>query len=235
MSADSPDKSSGRRRRVRFVPGVYNYCDGWCERCRFQPRCRIYDERARYYAALEQGDEALDRFLFADDRDNEEDDDVTPVSAAERADVTALLDQVKDDEPPGEELRRFDRALERHRRLKDEHPLTVKSHEYLELARDMLGPLLEMVESQCDPLADAALEAIGRHAYTIAGKARRATSGLLGGLLDDDDVEFRPLDADGCAKLVRLMIAESRAAWTPPPDALNMLISCRSLSRKDAS
>ena len=23
------------------VPGIYNYCDRWCERCRFQSRCRL--------------------------------------------------------------------------------------------------------------------------------------------------------------------------------------------------
>src|SRR5258706_8545567 len=26
----------------RYIPGVYNYCDRWCERCRFQSRCRSF-------------------------------------------------------------------------------------------------------------------------------------------------------------------------------------------------
>ena len=25
-----------------FIPGVYNYCDRWCERCPFASRCRSY-------------------------------------------------------------------------------------------------------------------------------------------------------------------------------------------------
>ena len=26
-----------------FIVGVYNYCDRWCERCRFAMQCRVYD------------------------------------------------------------------------------------------------------------------------------------------------------------------------------------------------
>lgn len=25
-----------------FVPGIYNYCDRWCERCRFTSKCSVY-------------------------------------------------------------------------------------------------------------------------------------------------------------------------------------------------
>lgn len=26
----------------RFIPGIYNYCDRWCERCPFTMRCMLY-------------------------------------------------------------------------------------------------------------------------------------------------------------------------------------------------
>jgi hypothetical protein len=26
----------------RFIPGIYNYCDRWCERCSFTSRCMLY-------------------------------------------------------------------------------------------------------------------------------------------------------------------------------------------------
>ena len=26
----------------RFIPGIYNYCDRWCERCPFTSRCMNY-------------------------------------------------------------------------------------------------------------------------------------------------------------------------------------------------
>src|SRR5438874_2098563 len=28
----------------RFIDGVFNYCDRWCEKCRFNDRCRVYDQ-----------------------------------------------------------------------------------------------------------------------------------------------------------------------------------------------
>ena len=26
----------------KFIPGIYNYCDRWCERCSFTARCLVY-------------------------------------------------------------------------------------------------------------------------------------------------------------------------------------------------
>jgi hypothetical protein len=33
----------------RFISGIHNYCDRWCERCPFSSRCMVY--------AVEQADE----------------------------------------------------------------------------------------------------------------------------------------------------------------------------------
>ncbi len=30
--------------KADFIPGIYNYCDRWCERCTFAKRCRVYTE-----------------------------------------------------------------------------------------------------------------------------------------------------------------------------------------------
>src|SRR5690349_7175972 len=37
--------------KPRFIAGVHNYCDAWCERCPCQSRCRLYYNRLRYEAA----------------------------------------------------------------------------------------------------------------------------------------------------------------------------------------
>lgn len=39
----------------RFIPGIYNYCDSWCERCAFTSRCSSY---ARRRATLDDDDPA---------------------------------------------------------------------------------------------------------------------------------------------------------------------------------
>jgi hypothetical protein len=28
----------------RFISGIYNYCDRWCERCNFTSRCLTYEQ-----------------------------------------------------------------------------------------------------------------------------------------------------------------------------------------------
>jgi hypothetical protein len=33
--------------RSRFVPGIYNYCDRWCERCPFDDRCLVHHQSKR--------------------------------------------------------------------------------------------------------------------------------------------------------------------------------------------
>jgi len=33
---------SDERESGRFISGIYNYCDRWCERCRFSDRCMVY-------------------------------------------------------------------------------------------------------------------------------------------------------------------------------------------------
>ena len=31
----------------RFIPGIYNYCDRWCERCNMTQRCLLYHKNSR--------------------------------------------------------------------------------------------------------------------------------------------------------------------------------------------
>jgi hypothetical protein len=37
-----PDRIEEMARDPRFIPGIYNYCDRWCERCPFTFRCLNY-------------------------------------------------------------------------------------------------------------------------------------------------------------------------------------------------
>lgn len=33
--------------KPHFIPGIYNYCDRWCERCAYNHRCQIYAEEQK--------------------------------------------------------------------------------------------------------------------------------------------------------------------------------------------
>jgi len=45
----------------RFIAGIYNYCDRWCERCRFTDRCRVYaSEQAQMERHVLRGEDPND-------------------------------------------------------------------------------------------------------------------------------------------------------------------------------
>ena len=31
-----------------FIPGIYNYCDRWCERCTFTSCCAVYEDESDF-------------------------------------------------------------------------------------------------------------------------------------------------------------------------------------------
>jgi len=39
----------------RMIPGIYNYCDRWCERCAFSRRCRVFRDVRVMEHAFERG------------------------------------------------------------------------------------------------------------------------------------------------------------------------------------
>ena len=70
------------------------------------------------------------------------------------------------------------------------------------------------IEAGSDAVLHAALDVIHWHMYAIPVKVRRALGGLLDPFYEDSE-NANPVQTDynGTAKLVRLMIAESREAW----------------------
>jgi hypothetical protein len=221
MKRDDIRHAGPRAARPKFIPGVYNYCDHWCERCRFQTRCRLYRDLQRFQAAPDAGEAALR--AVAEEDDEPEDEEETTVSPRERAEFLALI-QEANKEPSPEEAARIRAACERYRELKSSHPLTLQAREYADIASNVTTVIRPVLDSRADPLALAAIETIDRFDHYIAVKTWRATAGLVGERFtldddDEDDDEFsnKPsnlqADCNGCAKLVRLMIAESREAW----------------------
>ncbi|HET6881236.1 MAG TPA: hypothetical protein VFI31_13835, partial [Pirellulales bacterium] len=64
-----------KKKKKRFIDGIYNYCDRWCERCAFTERCRVYDMEQKAAADVESRD---------------------PDNAAFWQSLTRILEQTKD-------------------------------------------------------------------------------------------------------------------------------------------
>src|SRR5258708_14429256 len=59
MDATEFDRLVARARNPRLIPGIYNYCDGRCPRCRFTDRCLTYlDDQEAHAGAIASRDHA---------------------------------------------------------------------------------------------------------------------------------------------------------------------------------
>ncbi len=211
MMAARSHAAGGHR---RFISGIDVYCDRWCERCRFQSRCRSFRDKERMIRAAEMGRDPEEVLLALEAEDDLEiETDGPPVSERERQEFLASLED-GNTEPSPEEALRIQAAIERRDARQTAHPITREALEYADIARRLNLVLSPMLQDRGDPLALASLETIDRFAFFIAVKTRRAIGGLIP-LEEDDcnDDEFVAADSKGCAKLVRLVVKESREAW----------------------
>ena len=49
----------------QYIPGIYNYCDRWCERCQFTSRCLNHSLEEEQNCKLESIDEANKKFWYS--------------------------------------------------------------------------------------------------------------------------------------------------------------------------
>jgi len=208
----------------KFIPGIYNYCDRWCERCPMTSRCRVYAE--------ERGAEATDP--AASDPRNAAFWEVIAANvhkarvaleqmAAERGiDVSELLADSREE---------MERDETRRRRAREEGP-SGDAFEYASIVNawfnahpalfrergDELVGLAKMDIPGADPLGQAqkisdALEVIRWYQLQIHVKLSRALMGEDDPDMQDDDGTPAPRDSDGSAKVALLGIERSTGAW----------------------
>lgn len=204
-----------------MIPGVHNFCDRWCERCPLTARCQVFRDQARDEAVLAATLDAPRAFL---DQPFDQDDEVLvpPEVAAAWAEFVSGLDEATRSET-AEESERRTAARRRHRKRVRAHPIPTAAREYAALAQGVLQAVSRLVEGRpaTDETARRAVETLRRHAPLIAVKSVRAAAGLVpDDPLGDGDgggpghgPEEAQSDANGTAKLVRLLIRESIDAW----------------------
>ncbi len=90
----------------RFIPGIYNYCDRWCERCSMSSRCSVFAIDRKLFPDSEAADirnaafwEKLTRLLY----------ETTQLLRKREEEEGLDLESITDPDP-GEEDRRRDAA-----------------------------------------------------------------------------------------------------------------------------
>ena len=207
-----------------FIPFIHNYCDRWCEKCRFVDRCRVgYEE-----LDAEQG--GFKERSLEESMQEAADNMRKTLEMVEQM----LREQGIDPDEVRKEMAKQEQEDPRQEKRGNvrEHPLSVMARDYVMAAMDWreeqeealkavfhaLGHKAEMnIEPETQVAVaerfDAALELLSRYAMSIASKTDRALMGREEdfGLAEGED-EYQD-DYNGSAKVARILMERSLVAW----------------------
>lgn len=226
----------------RFIPGIYNYCDYWCERCAFTKRCRnvlMGREMERKARGEPPADDATRQSFWDQLADQLRETTVFGRAASAAQDDTDWTDTSEDDfdyEPEPE----YEAREEALRRSVGEHPLTTLAHTYMQKVHAWLESSDSDLKTVAAQLMEAAgspfdktdceeqarrigemIEVIAWYHTLLPPKIRRALRGILEsreketeeGELAEILAESRLSDANGSGKLALASIQRSAGAW----------------------
>ena len=203
----------------RFIPGIYNYCDRWCERCDFTSRCMNYELGEEESNEPETRD--INNKAFWDKLT--ETLSVTLQMMREKArELGVDLDAMDSEEAAKENKRIREKAMEQ--------PYCLAAKKYSELVNEWFMTNKERLEAKGDELVSQAqagipgtspdvdavrindcLEVIRWYQHQIYVKLCRDATGIM--RTDPCDREFSMHDANGSAKVALIGIERSIAAW----------------------
>ena len=214
---------------ARFIPGIYNYCDYWCQRCTFTRRCRNFQMGEKLKTEA-RGDQAP----------------TAECDAANAAFWTALatkLNRSSDgwscDEADGampEPEPDWNRREESRREAVQQHPLVQMAMAYMQAAAAWLEDAQADLKAVADDLAETArspvphdaedealeigemLDVVTWYHTLIPPKLARAIGSRLevGDPNEPASAELDEIhldDANGSGRIVLLAIERSMAAW----------------------
>jgi hypothetical protein len=206
-----------------LIPGIYNYCDRWCERCHMTARCSVFQTTPDLDPDDFENEEDFFKAVFGSVHDSFQLTMELIQETAEKENID--LSEIEDDDSFAEK-----QAIEREE-IKAA-PLSTISWEYMELSRAWLHnsgqsirelgenlqrtALMELPDRNPEQEALAlkdALEVIPYYMTQIHVKLVRAQSNR-----GEDDAWFEennfPKDSDGSAKVALIGIDSSIKAWS---------------------
>ena len=204
----------------RFISGIYNYCDRWCERCAFTSRCLTYAMEKEDFGDIEARD--LNNKIFWDNLQvifQQTIEMITELAKERGIDLNAL-----DIESTSDEIsHRLDEAKD--------HELSLSARYYsgmvdswfesgyplFEQRQDELNTMFKLGISGADPHAEAseindAVEVIRWYQHQIYVKLMRALTKeeSVDSLKEDNTLQS---DSDGSALVALIAIDRSVGAW----------------------
>ncbi|MFP4470627.1 MAG: hypothetical protein ACOCX8_01555 [Bacteroidota bacterium] len=185
-----------------FIPGIHNYCDRWCERCRFTERCRVFAMEKELRDAIEKRKEK------SDDSDTEHIDEDFQFVDPEAEDEPVEI-EFEFEEDMTEDEKDFFSAENK----SDRHPIWIRTEEYADTIRHWLirqrrGIHHDFTRLIAHGYADEVMEAINvlewYHIF-IAIKFKRALTGYF----EQEEFEEADFDMNGSAKVALIGLDRS--------------------------
>ena len=196
--SEMKDRMRELARNKGNIPGIYNYCDRWCERCAFTSKC-------------------LNFASSKDEPDSEGPELWEYLDNVFKATMLMLEEMMKDMNIDPEEIKNMEPPEEPDPK---DHPLYIKVHELSFTMHDWLkenkpGGLpeeleIDTAEETRNPRFHESIEVIYWYNFFISAKIFRA----LGGIDDDYEQDEIQNDSNGSAKIALIGLDRLIAAWS---------------------
>jgi hypothetical protein len=203
----------------RFIPGVYNYCDRWCERCPLTSRCMNYALSEDEFDSPESKDinnkafwdklHGIFQVTFEMVKETAEEMgiDLNAIDKEEYAEQQEMIHKIVKDKPYTRAAFAYADTVNKWFDSNDDL-LKNKGEELLALAQaDIPGV---KIKEDALKIQDC-LEVIRWYQHQIYVKLCRAASGMIRDRLEN--AEYFLQDANGSAKVAVIGIERSIAAW----------------------
>ena len=189
------------------ISGVHNYCDAWCERCRFSERCSV---GAFQRSDFEDAKKPFELTLWQDNSEKLAAAQTWLKTQSAQIDKSWVAVKKK-------ERRIFDKLFNDVRRDLDAVPVVQLSERYMSQMMewsktDKVKNLLQSLENQAftEGSLRESLTVIQWYQYFINVKFRRA----VGGKIEDEGDDDFPKDSDGSAKIALMSAENALVAWS---------------------
>ena len=197
----------------KFISGIYNYCDRWCERCPQTSRCLNYQIGEEEFSDPETRDINNETFWKKMSELMQ-----TTLEMLKDMMVSAGIDlEQLDNDEYMEEERAFEEAALNHVVCKMAKDYIDMVQEWIDEVKDLFSgteyQISEKDESSPEPnsLIDA-MDVLQWYQHQIFVKLMRAVSGSIEESEFDEDDHYAK-DSDGSAKVALIGIDRSIAAW----------------------
>jgi hypothetical protein len=196
----------------KFISGIHNYCDRWCERCPFTSRCRVAEsENQTTDEERDINNEAFWRRIAANFAEAQK-------MLTEKAEEFGIDLNIISNEEFAEHQNREDEFTEN-------QELTKLAEKYWKDVGKAFEARDEwLIFSALDEEAqNEMLEIIGWYQFFIAAKIQRGFHSILDfeGNLDEEVLNDPQSDANGSIKIALIAVERSLIAWTALMSAEN--------------